>query len=78
MKVRANQLKVGQIFKTNSPISGTNTYKVLSGLRRYLRNEYIMDVELIETTQPEWNKLGKDFYIFGIRYNKFKEVKLMK
>lgn len=80
MKKDAVKIRIGERFKKQSPVSGTNIYRATSTMKHsWNKNEYMIDVEIINTTQPEWNKIGEKTTIWfkTSEYGKWTQVKMV-
>ena len=81
MKKDAVKIELGQKFKKRSPVSGTNVYRAISTMKHaWAKNEFRMDVEIISTTDPKWNKVGERTTIFFKRsyYGRWTQVQIVK
>ena len=80
MKKDAVKIEINETFKKRSPVSGTNIYRALSTMKHsWNKNEYMIDVEIINTTQPKWNEIGKKTTIWFKRseYGRWTQVEMV-
>ena len=80
MKKDAVKIEIHETFKKKSPVYGTNTYRALSTMKHaWIKNEFRIDVEIINTTQPKWNKVGERTTIFLKRsyYGRWTQVQMV-
>jgi len=80
LKVRTNQIEIGNIFKKSESGFGTTTFKAISKIRKMnlRKNEYSLDAIVIAST-GDFYKVGEKTQVYTtIRGGLFGKVTLIK
>ena len=78
MKVRANTLREGQIFKKSENYFGTTTFKVVKELRKSYANNYVIEADVISTTGDHYKVGSVNRVFFVAREGRVGQVTLIK